>query len=417
MRATGPEHPRRDDGSAVDATFELSQIPWFEIVYHHKAGGRDSPRSVNPDYHEGLELLLSRLASVRAKILSISIDSSIAQGLSPDDRELALPFPIDLGAETDCATLRLDITRAQKSVGRRVGAKPGGGNDQKRIRITVALYSGAVAFDDLRTLLVDGASAVPPVSEAEEPATSETDPEARRRRRPAPVVLDLVAAGILPSGTRLVARVRGETVSATLLDGIEARLDGELRTESLGQLTNRLAGHSQSAMRMWSIVRDGHDVPLHVLRDELAASDEWRAPAQASGSTRSAPHPKAPPGVGLPAARRPGDHIDESAARRFIESVPSGRWTSYKDVAEAAGAPRGAQAIGRWLAREGESVPNVWRVMTTAGVPSSGWTAAAAGIPPTVQAVIKRLAQEGVTFTDGAAAADKRWSARDAGPA
>ena len=34
MKATGPTHPRRGDGTEVDATFELSEVPWFEIVYH-----------------------------------------------------------------------------------------------------------------------------------------------------------------------------------------------------------------------------------------------------------------------------------------------------------------------------------------------------------------------------------------------
>lgn len=163
MKATGPVHPRRDDGSQVDATFELSQIPWFEIVYHHKAGARDSPRSVNADYHEGLELLLSRLASVRAKIIGISVDSGVARDLDPDDRELELEFPIDLDPTVDCGVLRLEITRAQKSIARRPDAKPDGGNDQKRILITVGLYARGADYDDLRQLLVRGSSGVPPL--------------------------------------------------------------------------------------------------------------------------------------------------------------------------------------------------------------------------------------------------------------
>ena len=66
MNSSAPLHPCRDDGSTLDATFELSSIQLYEVVYHHKAGARDSPRSVNADYHEGLELLLQRLASVSA---------------------------------------------------------------------------------------------------------------------------------------------------------------------------------------------------------------------------------------------------------------------------------------------------------------------------------------------------------------
>jgi hypothetical protein len=112
MKATGPEHPLREDGSPIDATFELSEVPWFEITYHHKAGTRGGPRSVNADYHEGLEVLLTRLASVRAKIIGISVDSGIARELHPDDRELDLEFPIDLDPTVDCRSLRLEITRA-----------------------------------------------------------------------------------------------------------------------------------------------------------------------------------------------------------------------------------------------------------------------------------------------------------------
>ena len=49
-----------------------------------------------------------------------------------------LTYPIDLGERTDVGRLRRRITKAQKSVARRPDAKPGGGNDQKRIRITLS---------------------------------------------------------------------------------------------------------------------------------------------------------------------------------------------------------------------------------------------------------------------------------------
>lgn len=161
MLSSGPLHPRRSDGSQLDATFEVSRVPWFEIVYHHKAGGRGGPRSVNADYHEGLELLLTRLAQVHAKILAIAVDSGVARELDPDARELDLPFPIDLEPATDCRALRLEITRAQKPVARRPNAKPGGGNDQKRILITVAVYSAAIDYDELVERLADGGPGSP----------------------------------------------------------------------------------------------------------------------------------------------------------------------------------------------------------------------------------------------------------------
>jgi hypothetical protein len=131
-------HPRRDDGTLVDATFEVQVVPVFDLIYHHKAGGKNSERAVNADYHEGLELLLARLATLRCSVLGISVDSSVARALPPEERELDLAYPIELGKRTDVARLRRRITKAQRSVARRPDAKPGGGNDQKRIRITLS---------------------------------------------------------------------------------------------------------------------------------------------------------------------------------------------------------------------------------------------------------------------------------------
>lgn len=147
-------HPIGSDRIPLDATFEILAVPVFDLVYHHKAGGRHNERSVNVDYHEALELLLSRLASLRATVLGIAVDSSVARNLPLADRELNLPFPIELTPETSCAELRLQITRAQKSVARRPYTEPGGGNDQKRIRITVSFDD--MTGDTLRNRLVGG---------------------------------------------------------------------------------------------------------------------------------------------------------------------------------------------------------------------------------------------------------------------
>lgn len=159
MRASGPIHPLRDDGSQLEATFEISSVPVYELVFHHKAGARAGPRSVNADYHEALELLLSRLAPLRATILGIAVDSSVARQLPPVERELQLDLPIDLSPSTNPYELRREITRVQKAVARHRDAKPGGGNDQKRIRITVAFQQTTCGFDDLERQLTrsDGA--------------------------------------------------------------------------------------------------------------------------------------------------------------------------------------------------------------------------------------------------------------------
>jgi len=156
VTATVQLHPVRDDGSAVDATFEIEELTVFDIVYHHKAGARGSQRSVNADYHEGLEIVLRRLALLRATILGISVDSAVARDLPAEDRELGLPFPLQLNATTDVGSLRLDITRAQKPIARRPDVKPGGGNDQKRIRLTVAYSGPRRSLEELTSLLVTG---------------------------------------------------------------------------------------------------------------------------------------------------------------------------------------------------------------------------------------------------------------------
>jgi hypothetical protein len=148
-----PLHPVRSDGSSVDATFELSSISVYEIVFHHKARARTDPRSVNSDYHEGLELILQRLASIGCTVLGVSLDSTVARELDSEERELRLDFPLDVNERTDPQELRLMITRAQRTIARRPNAKPGGGNDQKRIRITLTLKRDS-GFDDLKRVLV-----------------------------------------------------------------------------------------------------------------------------------------------------------------------------------------------------------------------------------------------------------------------
>lgn len=155
MGSNRPLRPVANDGSLVDATFEVHAAAVLHLVYHHKAGGRNSPRSVNADYNKGLELLLERLATRRFKILSIAVDSRVAHELDPVDRELKLSYPILLNPSVDIPALRLDIGRAQKPIGRRADVKPGSdGNSQKRIKITLACDDPSLNHTELVDLLV-----------------------------------------------------------------------------------------------------------------------------------------------------------------------------------------------------------------------------------------------------------------------
>jgi len=157
MPSSGPLRPLADDGAALDATFELSTVPVFEIVYHHKAGGRESQRSLNADYNQGLEVLLARLAQLQVTILGIAVDSSVARELDPADRELALDFPIKLQPDASIYDLRMKVSRAQKPIARRANVKPGSdGNSQKRIRITLTSDDSLLSYDALLIYLTSG---------------------------------------------------------------------------------------------------------------------------------------------------------------------------------------------------------------------------------------------------------------------
>ena len=113
----------------------------------------------------------------------------------------------------------------------------------------------------------------------------------------------------------------------------------------------------------------------------------------------------------MPARR--GDSLDFSLARAFIASIPTGHWAAYGDVAAAAGAPKGAQALGSWLATNEIDVPPLlYRVILADGrvsphYVSVGWP----GLPDDPGAVEKRLRIEGVRFDDrGRADQGQRWT-------
>lgn len=96
--------------------------------------------------------------------------------------------------------------------------------------------------------------------------------------------------------------------------------------------------------------------------------------------------------------RRSGGSLDFQTASRFIAAVPRGRWTSYKDVATAAGNERGAQAIGEWLRRRGHEVVHVHRVIRSNGYVAEGFRAAGPGVPPDALTARELLQTEGVSF-------------------
>src|SRR3954466_5235958 len=112
-------------------------------------------------------------------------------------------------------------------------------------------------------------------------------------------------------------------------------------------------------------------------------------------------------------ARGGGDSLDFDRARAFIASIPMGRWTSYGDVAAAAGAPKGAQALGVWLATNQIDVPPLlYRVLRADGRVSPGYVSVDwPGLPDDPAGVEQKLRTEGIRFDDhGRADQRQRWT-------
>ena len=131
-------HPRTAEGRHLDATFEVERTAdGMAIILHHSAGARGTAAAVNTDYAPALELLLERLQDLGARIDSIMVDSSVARARPETERVVALPYPVTL-VRRDVEELRVRITEGMRAVARRPGARPGGGNNRKRIRIAVS---------------------------------------------------------------------------------------------------------------------------------------------------------------------------------------------------------------------------------------------------------------------------------------
>jgi alkylated DNA nucleotide flippase Atl1 len=88
--------------------------------------------------------------------------------------------------------------------------------------------------------------------------------------------------------------------------------------------------------------------------------------------------------------------FDESVALNFIATIPKGSWTTYGDVADAAGNRGAAQHAGNWLRDSGGSIPFYWRVIDANGEVPPGFIASALGLPRNPVEARQRLQDEGV---------------------
>jgi alkylated DNA nucleotide flippase Atl1 len=106
--------------------------------------------------------------------------------------------------------------------------------------------------------------------------------------------------------------------------------------------------------------------------------------------------------------------LDLDAAAAFLETVPEGSWTSYGDVAVAAGRARNAaQGIVSWIGSKGHLVANVHRVLNSEGEINPGWSPAGPGLPSCAADVERLLISEGLEFRNGRADPARRWRASE----
>jgi alkylated DNA nucleotide flippase Atl1 len=104
---------------------------------------------------------------------------------------------------------------------------------------------------------------------------------------------------------------------------------------------------------------------------------------------------------------RSGRRIDRDALRNLCAAIPSGRWTTYGDVAKAIGVPGAAQSVAGILATDW-SISNAHRVLRSSGHISPGWRSGHGAGPEACRALLE---EEGLTFGDNEAAdAARRWS-------
>ena len=130
-------------------------------------------------------------------------------------------------------------------------------------------------------------------------------------------------------------------------------------------------------------------------------------PSGASGGSRSS----AP--LGGRVSLRLAMTMDLHRARRFIEAVPDGSWTTYKDVATAAGNSNGAMAIGTWLRNSGGAIKNYWRVLNVKGVVPDAFVGGGSG-PLDAVAARDLLRREGVGVdADGRVRQRQRFTYED----
>ncbi|MGW9068088.1 DNA-binding protein [Streptomyces yangpuensis] len=264
--------------------------------------------------------------------------------------------------------------------------------------------------------LVAGFTKVYPTPEVEEftlaPARIEAKAAAQKleeRSRARNAVHVLVDAGLLPDGARLRLVPR---------DGAPKSVREDIRTwaDEDGRRASVTWSNDPAAPLTWDADGESYTptgLANHVFTsvtgrkaDGIQGTTWWDVDTDHVPDTVDPGEWAALKGTDLArlARQHSGTSKDWSGLHTLLEAVPSGRWTTYGDVATVIGSH--AVPVGNHLATCGKC-PNAWRVLTATGVVSDGFRwpdPARADTPADV------LRAEGIRFEADAAGREARLS-------
>lgn len=173
-----------EDGNELDATFSVGQDDsGYYLNLESRSGSERSGRLRNSQYDDGLHTLLQRLASLRATLVSVLVDSNskTVKSLGEAEREVQLPgfpYPIALDQlarrEEGIGKLRKLICSGQREIGVKPNAqKRSGAGAWKRIRLNVLIPGFLSDASELleQTLAADGMTSQEYVESVEKEAT------------------------------------------------------------------------------------------------------------------------------------------------------------------------------------------------------------------------------------------------------
>jgi hypothetical protein len=181
-----------DNGRLVKACFQvISENAARSVILESRGGTIGTLSERNPQYVQGLQLILTRMAARGLTIVDALVESgeSIRKGLSEAQRRISgISFPVALSMETDIYELAAQLRRGQREVGSPAGTT--GGNTTKRLKLMlgpmslthdqlVALLSAGSAFPDVPVPL----GPVPPDSIGDDAADFNPNGVADARRR------------------------------------------------------------------------------------------------------------------------------------------------------------------------------------------------------------------------------------------